>query len=60
MIFHTFLSHEVSFLSQKVPILDIWIYLYNGFRLRKKETGGESLFILDRVIGKQQFQIYKT
>ena len=49
MIFHTFLSHEMSFLSQKVPILDIWIYLYNGCRLRKRETGGDSLFILDRV-----------
>ena len=49
MIFHTFLSHEMSFLSQKVPMFDIWIYLYNGFRLRKRETGGDSLFILDRV-----------
>ena len=43
MIFHMFLSHERSFLSQKVPIFDIWIYLYYGFRLRKKETGGDSL-----------------
>ena len=51
MIFHTFRSHEMSFLSQQVPIFDIWIYLNYGFRLRKKETGGDSLFILDRVIG---------
>ena len=50
MIFHTFLSLEMSFLSQKVPIFDIWIYQYYGFRLRKEETGGDSLFILDRVI----------
>ena len=49
MIFHTFLSLEMSFLSRKVPIFDIWIYLYYGFRMRKKETGGDSLFILDRV-----------
>ena len=50
MILHTFLSLKMSFLSQKVPIFDIWIYLYYGFSLRKKETGGDSLFILDRVV----------
>ena len=49
MIFHTFLSLEMPFLSQKLPIFDIWIYQYYGFRLRKEETGGDSLFILDRV-----------
>ena len=32
----------MSFLSQKVPIFDIWIYQYYGFRLRKEETGGDS------------------
>ena len=50
MIFHTFLSLEMSFLSQKVSIFDIWMYQYYGFRLRKEETGGDSLFILDRVL----------
>ena len=45
MIFHTFLSLDMSFLSQKVPIFDIWIYLYYGFMLRKKETGGDSFFL---------------
>ena len=49
MIFHMFPSLEMSSLLQKVPIFDIWIYLYYGFRLRKEETGGDSLFILDRV-----------
>ena len=46
---------EMSFLSQKVQIFDIWIYLYNGFRLPKRETGRNALFILDRL--RQVFQM---
>ena len=49
MIFHTLISGFMPVLRQKIQVFDIWIYPYFGFRLRKRETGGDSFFILDRV-----------